>query len=385
MSSREFRWPLARVGIIGGGQLGRMMTKKAKKLGCYVIILDPYPNSPAGQVAGEQIIGEFMDPAKIELMAERSDVITYDIEHVDTATLKQLAARGAKVFPSPELLETIQDKFKQKEMLVAHGLPTPEFKDVGIPTLETLREFGFPLVQKARRGGYDGRGVAVIRSEQDFAKILRTDSYLERMVDLDREIAVMVARRASGEIRAFPAVEMVVDADANLLDLLLAPARAPESVQKEAQELAIRTVDAIKGVGIFGIEMFLDKAGNLFLNEIAPRPHNSGHYTMEACLTCQFEQHFRAILDLPLGATDMMRPAAMINLLGEPGPSGPALIQGLEEAMAVEGASIHIYGKAECTPFRKMGHVTVLDQNLDRALDKVLQIREILKIRGGTN
>lgn len=381
MNVERLPCPLAKLGIIGGGQLGKMTAVEAKKLGLQVIILDPAPNSPAGQIADHQIIGSFTDPEKLRELVEQCDVTTYDIEHIDTTVMQEIAAQGAQIHPSPKLLEIIQDKLVQKEVLSAAGLPVPEFLRLDAPDAAAFAEFGYPLAQKARKGGYDGRGVALLHGPADFDKALPGLCMVERLVDVEQELAVMVARGLDGEVCAYPVVEMVFDPRANILDLLLAPARIPKEVAAEAQALAIRTVEALDGVGVFGVELFLSRKGELLVNEVAPRPHNSGHYTIEACVTCQYEQHLRAITGLPLGSTDQLRPAAMINLLGEPGYSGPPVVEGLRQALAIPGVSVHIYGKEETRPFRKMGHVTVLDEDLERARLKALRVKDLLKIK----
>lgn len=382
-SQDRFAWPLARVGILGGGQLARMMTKKAKKLGCWVSVLDPDASAPAGQVAAEQVVGSFDDIEALRTLAARCDVVTFDIEHVDASLLLTLEAEGHRFFPSPSLLALVQDKLEQKQVFLAHGLPTSRFAALPADTPAGLRAFGFPLVQKARRGGYDGRGVAVIRGEEQLSRALSGATYAEELVDIEKELAVIVARSVSGEVRSFPLVEMVFDPRSHQLDTLLAPAAVPYEVFDAALALAKKTVEAFGAVGVVGVEMFLTKTGELLLNEIAPRPHNSGHYTLEACVTCQFEQHIRAILDLPLGRTDQLQPAAMINLVGESGPRGSAEVVGLRAALAIPGASVHIYGKSESWPMRKMGHVTVLAPTLDEASARVAAVRKVLRISGG--
>ncbi len=374
--------PLARVGIIGGGQLGRMMTKKAKQLGCEVHVLDPYPQSPAGTVATYQTVGRFDDAEKIREVVESCDVTTYDIEHIDAAILATLEQEGHVIYPTPSLLAVVQDKLLQKELLVAQGIPTSEFVACDVPTIADAGVFGFPVVQKARKGGYDGKGVSVIRSQDDASSLLHCPSIFEKMVDIEMELAVMVARNPQGDIVTYPVTEMEFDARANLLDFLLVPARISDEVAEEARALAARVVKALDGVGVFGVEMFLDKSGTLLVNEVAPRPHNSGHYTLDACATCQFEQHIRAILALPLGSAQLWAPATMINLIGEPGSTGAARIVGLTEAMATPGATVHIYGKNECRPFRKMGHITVVDDSMDRALEKAKQLRDVVTFHG---
>jgi 5-(carboxyamino)imidazole ribonucleotide synthase len=359
-----------------------MMTKKAKQLGCEVHVLDPYPQSPAGMVATYQTIGRFDDAEKIREVVEACDVTTYDIEHIDAAILATLEQEGHVIYPTPTLLAVVQDKLLQKELLVAQDIPTSEFVACDEPTIADAGVFGFPVVQKARKGGYDGKGVSVIHSQDDASALLHCPSIFEKMVDIKMELAVMVARNPQGDIVTYPVTEMEFDARANLLDFLLVPARISDEVAEEAQALAARVVKALDGVGVFGVEMFLDTSGKLLVNEVAPRPHNSGHYTLDACATCQFEQHIRAILALPLGSAQLWAPATMINLIGEPGSTGAARIVGLTEAMATPGATVHIYGKNECRPFRKMGHITVVDDSMDRALEKAKQLRDVVTFHG---
>jgi 5-(carboxyamino)imidazole ribonucleotide synthase len=370
---------LKKIGIIGGGQLGKMMTLEAKKMGFYVIVLDPTPRSPAGQVADEQIVAGFFDSERIEDLVKGSDVTTYDLEHIDVQTLKKLYDEGYKIHPSPYTLEIIQDKFIQKEFLKKNGIPVPRYKPV--KDLESdVREFGFPVVQKARKGGYDGRGVFIIKNEKDLENAIKGETYLEEFVEIEKELAVMVARNEKGETACYPVVEMYFDEDANICDTVIAPARIEEKHSKIAREIATSVVEALEGVGIFGIEMFLTKQGEILVNEIAPRPHNSGHYTIEACVTSQFEQHIRAIMNLPLGSTELLIPAVMVNLLGKEGYYGKPALIGLEEALAIEGLSLHFYGKKETRPYRKMGHFTVVDRDVERALEKALRAKKILKV-----
>lgn len=377
-----YPYPVARIGIIGGGQLGRMMVKAAKRLGCTCVVLDPTPGSPAGQVAGHQIVGAYHDPARLRELAESCDVTTFDIEDIDTDTLIELEREGRCIHPSPRLLAEIQDKLRQKRLLAAADIPTAGFVEVEGDERAAFARFGYPLVQKARRGGYDGRGVAVLKSAADFNAYLPVPSLVERFVPADKELAVLVARGRDGDTRSYPVVEMRFRPGENVLDLLLAPAQVPPEIAAAAQGLAVRTVHALGGVGIFGIELFLTADGTLLVNEVAPRTHNSGHYTIEACITDQFEQHLRAILGLPLGSTDLLCPAAMINLLGAPGHRGRPVIRGMAAALAIPGVCLHIYGKAATTPFRKMGHVTVLDRDLGAARDKAERVRGLLEITG---
>ena len=378
----EFPFPVARIGIIGGGQLGRMMVKAAKRLGCTCVVLDPTPGSPAGQVAGHQIVGDYHDPAKLRELTESCDVTTFDIEDIDTDTLLQLEQEGHSIHPAPRLLATVQDKLRQKQLLKDAGIATADFVEVPHPAPQYFADFGYPLVQKARRGGYDGRGVAVMHEAADFDRHLPVPCFVERFIEAEKEIAVLVARGKDGDCRSYPAVEMCFRPGENVLDMLLAPADLDATTAQDARALAIRTVEALDGVGIFGIEMFLTREGAILVNEVAPRTHNSGHYTIEACITDQFEQHLRAIIGLPLGSTDLLSPAAMVNLLGAPDKQGRPLIKGMAAALAIPGVCVHIYGKAKSTPFRKMGHVTVLDREIQAARDKAEQVRSLMTITG---
>jgi len=375
-------YPVKRIGIIGGGQLGRLMVMAAHKLGCAVTVLDPQADSPAGQLAGHEIVSSFENSIRIRELVETCEVTTYDIESISTEMLTELAKEGHVILPDPTLLALIQDKLKQKQRFAEAGIPTAEFISMDHPGEEAFEDFGYPLVQKARRGGYDGRGVAVLKSSEEFGRHLKTPSLLERYIDTEKELAVMVARASDGEMRCYSVVEMVFKAEQNILDQLLAPARIDDDLAQAAQQLAMNTVEALDGTGIFGVELFLTRDGQLLVNEVAPRTHNSGHYTIEACVTNQFEQHLRAIIGLPLGSTELLCPAVMLNLLGEPGFGGSPRVVGLSQALAISGVSVHLYGKAETRPYRKMGHVTILDWDLERAIEKARKVSELLRIEG---
>lgn len=371
-------WPNVIVGIIGGGQLAKMMVQKGKKLGFTMHVLDPSENSSAGQLADREVVGSFHDRDALARLAAGCDFLTYDIEHIDTGALLELEAAGHRIHPAPHLLGVIQDKLAQRRFFAEAGVPQPRFVAADTPDEETRADFGYPLVQKLRRGGYDGRGVAVLHDPDD--EPLSGPSLLEELVPIRMELAVMVARGQDGDLRAYPPVEMEFDARTNILDFLVAPARVEPRVAAAARDIAVDAVRALGGVGIFGVELFLDRDDRILLNEVAPRPHNSGHYTFEACVTSQFEQHLRAVVGLPLGSTEQMRPAVTLNLLGEPDAAGRPRLLGLEEALAIDGVSVHVYGKAETRPHRKMGHVTVLDTDIERAHAKALEVRSILRM-----
>ncbi len=377
-----FPYPIKRIGIIGGGQLGKMSAIAAKQMGFYVTVLDELPQCPASHIADSQIVGSLYDAEKIKALANVSDVLTYEIEHIDSQTLKNLHNQGHIIYPSPATLAIIQDKLLQKQMLQKNGVPVPAFQVLKELTAETLNNLKFPIVQKAKTGGYDGKGVVILKSPADIDKVLSTDSMFEECIDFKKELAIIIARTQTGEIAAYPVVEMIFDDKTNICDIVAAPAKIDEAIAEKARKIAIHAIEALDAVGIFGVEMFLTHDGEILVNEIAPRPHNSGHYTIEACITSQYEQLIRVISGLPLGRTDLLKPAAMLNLLGEEGYTGKPIIEGLSEALAISGLSFHFYDKANTRPFRKMGHITILDDKLDDALAKLEQVKGILKIKG---
>jgi len=369
-----------RVGIIGGGQLGKMMAQAAQSLGFSVWVLDPYEACPASFVADHTIVGNFDDEEAIRTLASQCCITTYDIEHISVPAIKAVQAEGHSFAPSPDVLAIIQDKGLQKSFLAKHGIPMPRFTLHDTLTREAILSFGLPCVQKTRTGGYDGRGVHVIRSDQDLHKAFPDHFLLEELVLIDKELGIMVARNERGEVAVYPLTEMVFDPRANICDMIIAPARVPAGIEKEAREIAVACVEAFQGVGIFGVELFLDQEGRLLYNEIAPRPHNSGHYTIEACETSQFEQHIRAIFNLPLGSTRLVSPAVMFNLLGEPGYEGKPIIEGFEKSLAIPGLAFHFYRKPITRPFRKMGHITITAPTLEEALQRATSIKGHIRI-----
>ncbi len=374
--------PVAHIGIIGGGQLGRMMAMAARRMGCAVTVIDPTPNCPAGQLADQQIVAGFDDQAAMRRLVEQTDVTTFEIETIDVSDLIELESKGHSIYPSPQLLALLQDKLFQKQALEAANLPTAEFIDAKPLDAKTFAEFGYPLVQKARRGGYDGRGVAVLNSENDFSKHLPVASYIERFVSAKKELSVIVARSRQGEMRSYPVVEMTVNTEHNVLDSLIAPAQISNAAAEQAIRIAQRSIEVLDGVGVFGVELFLTVDDDIMINEIAPRTHNSGHHTIEANVTDQFEQHLRAVMGLPLGSVAQLSPAVMLNLLGDASASGKTRVLGMSEALAIDGVSVHLYGKHKVSPFRKMGHVTILDEELDIAAEKARIVRDLITITG---
>jgi len=385
MGSRPY--PLRRIGFVGGGQLARMAIYQGAKLGFHFTILDPDPKAGAAPLADRVITGGLYDRQALTDLVTSCEVTTYDIEHCDTAVLADLEAAGHRILPSPRVLQIVQDKVLQKELYQRAGLPVAAFVD---KALDDLGPEDFPLVQKARTGGYDGRGVVLLRSTADLAKALpgdtarRDGSYLEACVPYVKELGVMVARSVTGETVVYPVTEMVFDPVLNICTSVVAPASLEPEVEDRARSVALAVVEALGGVGVFGVELFLTADGSILVNETAPRPHNSGHYTMEACRTSQFENHLRAVAGLPLGDPGFHSPAVMVNLLGT-GASGPTLLDGIDEALAIPGFSLHLYGKAECRPGRKMGHFTVTAGSPASALDRARTAERYLTVRGGTN
>lgn len=364
------------LGIVGGGQLGRMLVRKAGQMGLGTVVLDPEKDSPAGQLATEQIVERLDSGYGLMSLAWRSDIVTLEVERVPADGIELLADNGFLIHPSSYVLRLIQDKLTQKKFFESNSLPTSRFVSMDKPSTEALVAFGEPAVQKLRWGGYDGYGVVVKPTPAD---LLPGPSLLEAFVDAEMELAVMVARSTTGQMAVYPVVEMTFD-DSNKLDVLIAPARIPDELACQAQELAQETILSLNGVGMFGVEMFYGKDGNLYLNEISPRVHNSGHYTIEACRTCQFEQHIRAVCGFPLGDTFQHTPAVLVNILGAPGHHGPAHTLGLKQVLDIPGLAMHMYAKTETRPGRKMGHVTIVDSDLDVAIRRVSQVRDLFSV-----
>lgn len=377
---KDFNYSNLKLGIIGGGQLGKIISQKAKKMGFHVTILDPTYNCPAAQVSDKHIIGGFHDQEKLEQLVQETDVSTFELEHVDTSILKELFDHGHIIHPSPYLIELIQNKYEQKKLLDERGIPVPAYQNVA--SEDDLAGFGFPVIQKAKKEGYDGKGVVMLKSAEDTQNAITTESFIEELVDIDKELAIIVARNLQGDITCYPLVEMLFDDRTNICDIVMAPARISKEIEEKAMQIAVKSIEVLDGVGIFGVELFLTKHGDILVNEIAPRPHNSGHYTVEACATSQFEQIIRAVTNLPLGSTKLISPAVMVNLLGEDGYEGEPFIEGIHDALEIPELSFHFYGKTYTKPFRKMGHITVLDDNMDQALQKAMKAKKILKIKG---
>lgn len=373
----------ATIGIVGGGQLGKMLTIAAKKMGFFVIVTDPTPQSPAGQVADKQIIGGYKDEKATRELARLSDLITVEAEFVNDKILQEIADTKKPVHPSPKTIKIIKDKLNQKFFLKKNKIPTAEFVEVKNEddVVKASKKFGYPMYLKAREDAYDGKGNYFLKSEngikKGFEKLAGRSLYVEKYVPFIKELAVMVARSTNGEIKAYPVAE-TIHKD-SICDTVIAPAKISREAFGRAQKLATDTIKKLKGAGVFGIEMFLTKDGKVLVNEIAPRVHNSGHYTIEASVTSQFEQHIRAITGLPLGSTEMMvKSAVMKNILGT--REGIGFPEGLDRALRIPGISYHLYNKKDSRKSRKMGHLTVVGDSVEVCLTKANKARSLLKI-----
>jgi len=368
-----------KLGVLGGGQLGRMLLQAGLDLNIQFSVLDPDAQAPCHSLA-PFTQGKLTDFDTVMAFGQGCDIITIEIENVNTRALRELEKMGKKVFPQPHLIELIQDKRTQKEFYRTHHIPTAEF--VLVENRADVQQHGafLPAVNKLGKEGYDGRGVQMLRTAADFDKAFDKPGLLERLIDFDQEIAVIAARNEKGEVATFPAVEMVFHPEHNLVEYLYSPASISLAIAQQADQVARRLVEQLQLVGLLAVEMFVTKDGQVLVNEVAPRPHNSGHHTIEANVTSQYEQHLRAIFNLPLGDTRIVQPSAMVNLLGEAGFEGPAKYEGLEAVMKESGVHVHLYGKKNTKPFRKMGHVTLTGQHVEELKTKVEFVKRTLKV-----
>ncbi|WP_339717433.1 5-(carboxyamino)imidazole ribonucleotide synthase [Cyclobacterium amurskyense] len=369
------------LGILGGGQLGRMLIQSAIDYNLEVHILDPDPNAPCKYLSNNFVNGDLKDFDAVYNFGKNCDVISIEIEHVNTEALLRLEEEGKKVFPQPHIIALIQDKRSQKQFYLDQGIPTSPF--ILTENKEEVKrnaEF-LPAVNKLGKEGYDGRGVQMMRNADDLEKAFDAPGLLEKLIDFDKELAVIVSRNEAGEVKSFPSVECAFHPEHNLVEFLFSPANISPEVDAKARELAEEVIQKLDMVGLLAVEMFLTKDGELLVNEIAPRPHNSGHHTIEANYTSQFEQHLRSIMGMPLGDTALLCPAAMVNLLGEDGFTGEAIVEGMDEALKEKGVYLHLYGKKITKPFRKMGHVTILADEPSQLKEKAERIKELIKIK----
>lgn len=369
-----------KLGVLGGGQLGRMLIQSGLDWNITFSVLDPDASAPCSQIA-EFTHGKLTDFQTVMDFGKSCDLITIEIENVNVAALKELQKLGKKVFPQPEIIELIQDKRKQKEFYKINGIPTADFVLVENKSEVIQNKSFLPAVNKLGKEGYDGRGVQILRSEKDLDKAFDAPGLLEKLIDFEKEIAVIVARNEQGKVKCFPAVEMVFHPEANLVEYLFSPAEISPVVERQAELIAEDLISKLNMVGLLAVEMFVTKDQQVLVNEVAPRPHNSGHQTIEANYTSQYQQHLRAILNLELGNPATRLPSAMVNLLGEENFSGLAKYEGLEEVLKMEGVYVHLYGKKLTKPFRKMGHITIVDQDVESLKKKVNFVKNNFKVK----
>lgn len=372
-----------KMGVIAGGQLGKMLIQEASRWDITSYVLDPDEGCAARGVTSVYVKGDFRNFDDVYHFGKQVDILTYELENINIEALQKLKAEGLKIVPDPDILALIQDKGLQKEFYAKHALPTSLF--ICFETKQEIEEaiqngtLSYPFVQKLRQGGYDGHGVSLINNSDK--PLLDGPSMIEEKVDIAKEIAVIVARNSADEVRCFPAVEMTFDDETNLVEEIFCPADITSEQALEVQRIAVEVIRNLDMVGLLAVEFFIDKEGHILINEVAPRPHNSGHHTVDSMVTSQHKQLLRAIFDLPLGSTEMMKKSVMINLLGELDHNGPVYYEGFEECMSIEGVKIHLYGKKETRPSRKMGHVTILSDSLEHAMNKAQEVKRLLKVK----
>ncbi len=374
-----------KLGIIGGGQLGKMLLQTSSKYSLHSKILDPNDNSPCKNLCDEFFLGDLMDYNAIYDFGKKCDLVTYEIEHVNVDALEKLESEGITVYPKPSVLRTIQDKSQQKKFFIDNNIPTAKY--LYFKSKSEFLKFSkdnnveFPCVWKKTKFGYDGYGVKKLNSFSEINKLTDCEFIIEEHIPFKKELATTVVRNDSGEIEIFPLVEMMFNPKSNQVEYVLCPAQVEDEIFENAKQIALNVTKAFKNIGLLAVEMFLTLDNKIIVNEVAPRPHNSAHYSIEACISSQFDQHLRSILNLPLGCSKSNSFAVMVNLVGELDHEGPVLYNGIEKAMQNNNACIHLYGKSITKPNRKMGHVTVLDTDLKNGLDIAKSIKKTIIIK----
>ncbi|OPJ56359.1 5-(carboxyamino)imidazole ribonucleotide synthase [Alkalithermobacter paradoxus] len=375
-----------KVGIIGGGQLGKMLIIEALKMGVYTVILDPDPKCPASNIANEHIVASFYNENALRSLASKVDIVTYEFEHIGADILKSLEGEGVRIYPSPKTLDIIQNKYNQKTYFLQNNIPVGDFREVKSPNdiVKACEEFGYPAMLKSALGGYDGKGNSLIKNQDGIDSSYKElgegkiPLYIEKYIPYTKEVSVVCCKGINKDIKIYPVGENIHK------DSILFETSVPADITKDEYEKAINIskdiLNLFDDVGIFCIEMFITEDGSVFVNEVAPRPHNSGHYSIEGCVTSQFENHLRSILGLPLGDVTLVKPTVMRNLLGEDGYKGKPMVVGVNNALSIEGVSLHIYGKIETKPKRKMGHITAISDTLDDARKKVSSAYNLMKV-----
>ena len=378
-SSSDFK-----LGVLGGGQLGRMLLAETQKLDIHTSILESNKKAPCAEICNRFVVGDLLDFDTVYEFGKTVDLLTIEIENINLDALDKLEVEGLTIYPKPKDLRIIQSKARQKNFYIDHQIPTVAFSHYAY--FEELKHsyenniINFPFVWKAARFGYDGNGVKIVRNIEDLENLPNVECITEKLIPFKNELAVIVARNAAGEVKTYPVVEMEFHPEANQVEYVICPARIDFKVAEKARELALKVVSAFDFVGLLAVEMFQTIDDKILVNEVAPRPHNSGHYSIEASYTNQFEQHLRSILNLPLGNTDNKVAGIMVNLVGEEGFSGDVIYQNIEEILKIDGVTPHIYGKKETRPFRKMGHVTIVNTDIDKAREIAQKVKEIIRV-----
>ncbi len=378
-----------KLGILGGGQLGKMLLSETRKFDIQTYVLDPSPDAPSRIACNQFFQGNLMDYDTVYNFGKKVDVLTFEIELVNLDALEKLEKEGVKVYPSPSTLRDIQNKGRQKEFYKKNNIPTSNFRlfeNLKTLVLHCLEgKIPLPFVWKSTEFGYDGNGVKVVRTVEDLENLPDVECIAEDMVPFKNELAVIVVRNTKGDIKTYPVVEMEFHPEANQVEYVICPARIDEKIALKARNIALKVSEAFGHVGLLAVEMFQTQNDEILINEVAPRPHNSGHYSIEASYTSQFENHLRAILDLPLGNTESKINGIMVNLVGEEGFSGDVIYENIEKILALDGVTPHIYGKRETRPFRKMGHVTIVNADMNEVRKVAEEVKKLIRVISTTN
>jgi len=369
-----------RLGVLGGGQLGKMLLTETQKFDIYTCILDGAADAPCSQICNEFHQGSLMDFDTVYNFGKKVDLLTIEIEHVNIDALFQLEKEGLEIYPQPSVLEIIQHKGRQKDFFVENDIPTSPHKRFSSLELLKKETFEFPFVWKSAQFGYDGTGVKIVKNKTDLNELPDTDCIVEDLIPFKNELAVIVARNKNGELKTYPVVEMEFHPEANQVEYVICPARISDEVALKAREVALKVAKSFEHIGLLAVELFQTENDEIIVNEVAPRTHNSGHYSIEASFTSQFEQHVRSILNLPLGDTDSKVAGIMVNLVGEGGFSGNVVYENMEEILKMDGVTPHIYGKKETRPFRKMGHVTIVNNDLTEARKIAEKVKNTIRV-----
>ncbi|RXP55512.1 5-(carboxyamino)imidazole ribonucleotide synthase [Lutibacter sp. HS1-25] len=369
-----------RLGVLGGGQLGKMLLTETQKFDIYTAILDGAADAPCAQICNEFHQGSLMDFDTVYNFGKQVDLLTIEIEHVNIDALLKLEAEGLEIYPQPSVLKIIQHKGKQKDFFVENNIPTSPHKRFSSLNDLKSESLTFPFVWKSAQFGYDGTGVKIVKNEKDLNNLTDTDCIVENLIPFKNELAVIVARNKSGELKTYPVVEMEFHPEANQVEYVICPARISDEVAQKANEIALKVATSFKHIGLLAVEMFQTVDDEIIVNEVAPRTHNSGHYSIEASYTSQFEQHLRSILNLPLGNTDSKVAGVMVNLVGEDDFFGNVVYENMDEVLKMDGVTPHIYGKKETRPFRKMGHVTIVNNDLSEARKIAEKVKKTLRV-----